>query len=201
MRIRKLSHLLAAMFICFLPATATAGEETTSCISALGFEGSLPELKSALLSAVRKKAGIPDSVQIAEPEYHNGKELGQICISIAAADKEKKDSPSTAKAARDPGPEEMILKTSMSTKPSKFPHRKHQEMFGCEACHHSRTEDYVQLPYTPGMPIEKCIICHNPEFPDPKLNSFKKVGHARCKNCHKTEGVSTKCILCHKQVD
>ena len=102
--------------------------------------------------------------------------------------------------ATDMGPAEMELKTAAAKKPAKFMHKKHQEVFECGDCHHTKTDDGVKATYEEGMEIKKCVTCHNKEnMSNPKLNSFKLAGHGLCKECHKEnkETAPTKCSGCH----
>jgi hypothetical protein len=102
--------------------------------------------------------------------------------------------------AGDTGPVTMELKTVTNKKPARFTHKKHQETFACEQCHHTKTEDGVRSPYIEGMGIKKCAFCHNnTDMTNPKLNSFKLAAHGLCKECHKQNRGSapTKCSGCH----
>ena len=102
--------------------------------------------------------------------------------------------------ARDKGPAEMTLQTADAKKPANFPHAKHQEKYGCDTCHHYMDAEGNQAPCTgDDDPIQKCESCHNKDFKDVKLNSFKNAAHAQCKECHKKEGgnAPTKCTGCH----
>jgi hypothetical protein len=101
--------------------------------------------------------------------------------------------------ASDAGPAEMELKTAAAKKPAKFPHKKHQDSFGCGECHHTQT-DGKQSPYVEDMEIKKCITCHNKEdMSNPKLNTLKVAAHGLCKDCHKKnkDTAPTKCSGCH----
>jgi len=91
------------------------------------------------------------------------------------------------------GPENITLQTESARKPADFPHRRHQESFGCTACHHAKDEIMV---------IDKCGSCHTKEISNPAVNSFKKAAHKLCKDCHKEmnkEGSEApiKCSGCH----
>jgi len=100
----------------------------------------------------------------------------------------------------DTGPEEMVLKTHSGIKSARFPHRSHQAAFDCGQCHHAKSKAGIKLPYSPGMKVEKCVVCHNKEdMVSPKLNNFKLVAHGLCKGCHKKQEDSapTKCSGCH----
>lgn len=99
------------------------------------------------------------------------------------------------------GPEEITLQTAAAKKPAKFPHKKHQDMFKCEECHHTKTADGKKGPYVAGEE-KKCETCHNADFANAALNSLKAVGHAACKECHKKmekegKNAPTKCTGCH----
>ena len=103
-------------------------------------------------------------------------------------------------SAGDSGPEIMELQTVTNKKPARFPHKKHQETFACEQCHHTKTEDGAKSSYVEGMEIKKCAFCHNnDDMTNPKLNSFKLAAHGLCKECHKqNRGLApTKCSGCH----
>ena len=111
----------------------------------------------------------------------------------------------------DPGPEQLVLKSSDSDKkpPAVFPHKTHQEAMECGECHHSMV-DGKQGPYTEGMKIQKCVECHNSEVlagkkkGKHKLDTYKGAAHGNCVDCHKTiakEDSSKKklksCKTCH----
>jgi len=102
-------------------------------------------------------------------------------------------------ASANTGPAEMVLKTAKAKKPAQFPHKKHQDMFKCEECHHTKGADGKQGPYVAGEE-KPCESCHNSSIGNNKLDSFKEVGHANCKECHKAnkdKGAPTKCSGCH----
>jgi len=118
---------------------------------------------------------------------------------------------STLASSSDPGPEDIILKSSDSSKkpPSVFPHIKHQESITCGECHHAMV-DGEKAPYTEGMAIQTCESCHNPDVLGGKtegkykLDTFKGAAHANCLECHKKlakEDASKKklksCKTCH----
>jgi hypothetical protein len=112
----------------------------------------------------------------------------------------------TMMVASELGPEIIKLQTSRKRKPAIFPHRKHQEMWSCDTCHHGKDSDGDQTPYTVGMKIQHCVTCHNPtSMKNKKLNNLKLAGHARCKGCHKRivaetggkAGPIAKCSGCH----
>lgn len=91
------------------------------------------------------------------------------------------------------GPADMTLQTEAARKPATFPHRDHQDMFACTACHHAKEEV---------MTIDKCAGCHTKEISNADVNSYKKAAHKLCKNCHKEvnkEGKAApiKCSGCH----
>ncbi len=103
-------------------------------------------------------------------------------------------------SAANAGPEEITLQSAEAKKPSKFPHKKHQEMYKCEQCHHTMANG-KKGPYAAGEE-KKCETCHNKDFPNPALNSVKAVGHALCKECHKKmekegKAAPNKCTGCH----
>ena len=104
------------------------------------------------------------------------------------------------------GPEIIKLQTARKRKPALFPHRKHQEMWDCEVCHHGKDSEGNQTPYTEGMRIQHCVTCHNPtSMKNKRLNNFMLAAHTRCKGCHKkiveeeggTAGPIAKCSGCH----
>lgn len=109
-----------------------------------------------------------------------------------------------SKAASNPGPETMVLKTGNATKPANFSHKKHQATIKCAECHHLQGADGKQVPWTEGKEIQKCVTCHSEAtMKNPKLNSFKNAAHENCKECHKKEAAAgkaaapTKCTGCH----
>ena len=107
---------------------------------------------------------------------------------------------SDKETATDTGPAEIILKTHEAIRTARFPHSKHQKNFECGKCHHSRSEDGLKYPYVEGMEIKKCVTCHNKDdMSNPKLNNFKLIAHALCKECHKKnkDSAPTKCSGCH----
>jgi predicted CXXCH cytochrome family protein len=99
----------------------------------------------------------------------------------------------------------IIMQTARRRKPAQFPHRKHQDMFKCAACHHGMDSLGGQLPYTEGMDILRCAACHNPaSMENRKLSSLKLAAHTLCKGCHRktvaakgTAGPIDKCTGCH----
>lgn len=107
----------------------------------------------------------------------------------------------TGSMAKDTGPEVITLKTEKAKKPAVFPHKKHQEMMDCATCHHSQDAAGKQIALPEGEHPAKCASCHNKDFPNKKLAGLMKVGHARCKGCHKAghDGKKgpTKCDGCH----
>lgn len=94
------------------------------------------------------------------------------------------------------GPEEITLQSAEAKKPAKFPHKKHQDKFKCEECHHTMSADSKKGPYVAGQE-KKCESCHNKDFKNVDLNSLKGVGHALCKECHKKKGAPVSCTTCH----
>ena len=122
-------------------------------------------------------------------------------------------STSSLALSTDPGPENITLKSSDSSKkdPAIFPHIKHQETLACGECHHAMV-DGKQAPYTEGMEIQKCESCHNSEILGGKkegkyeLDNFKGAGHGNCLECHKkiAKDDSSKkklksCKTCHQK--
>ncbi|NLZ18121.1 MAG: cytochrome c3 family protein [Desulfobulbaceae bacterium] len=109
-------------------------------------------------------------------------------------------------AATDTGPESMILRSTIDPdkKPrtATFPHREHQSRYNCAECHHSMGADGQQIPYVTGQAIAKCESCHNTkvEGMNTEYNTFQKVGHAKCRECHRqTDTKLVKCTVCHKK--
>jgi hypothetical protein len=120
--------------------------------------------------------------------------------------KQGKINSQTMMVASELGPEIIKLQTSRKRKPALFPHRKHQEMWSCETCHHGKDSDGNQTPYVEGMRIQHCVTCHNPtSMKNKKLNNLMLAAHTRCKGCHKkiteeegkTAGPIAKCSGCH----
>ena len=110
-------------------------------------------------------------------------------------------------ATDDKGPAEIILNVD-GTKPATFPHAAHQEKLGnCGACHHYVDKDGVRNPCDDGTAKEyfqKCDTCHNADFANEKLRTWKDIGHGLCKDCHtkmKDAGAPTKCNDCHKKAE
>jgi len=88
-------------------------------------------------------------------------------------------------------------------KPALFPHKAHQDRLkDCGACHHY-VKDNVPAPCDDGTPQEEykqCTACHNADFANEKLRTWKDIGHGLCKACHtkmKADGAPTKCGACH----
>ncbi len=103
------------------------------------------------------------------------------------------------------GPGVIKMQTSRKRKPAMFPHRRHQEMYGCANCHHGRDSEGKKVPYTEGMEIQHCVTCHNQKMENKKLNSLMLASHTKCKGCHKkvvtesgTAGPIAKCMGCHE---
>lgn len=102
------------------------------------------------------------------------------------------------------GPAEIKMQTARNKKPALFPHKKHQEMYGCEVCHHGKDAEGNQTAYTEGMEIQHCVTCHNPDMENSKLTSLMQIAHTKCKGCHKqvveetgVAGPIGKCSGCH----
>ncbi|KPJ99228.1 MAG: hypothetical protein AMK71_10085 [Nitrospira bacterium SG8_35_4] len=103
-------------------------------------------------------------------------------------------------ASADKGPAEITLNAD-GKKPAMFPHAKHQEKNECATCHH-KAVDGKRVPIAEGDTVAKCDTCHNADFANEKLRTFKDIGHGLCKDCHtkkKDEGAPTKCTDCHKK--
>ena len=101
--------------------------------------------------------------------------------------------------AVDKGPATIVLKGGKKGAVT-FNHHKHQEMLKCADCHHGKTADGKQAPYTEGMKIEKCEVCHNKTMANKKLAKPMKAFHVNCKGCHKAKKKGpTKCNQCHKK--
>lgn len=110
---------------------------------------------------------------------------------------------SSSFAEQDKGPAEIMLNVD-GKKPATFPHAAHQEKLGdCGTCHHYVDKDGVRNPCDDGSPKEyfnKCDSCHNADFANEKLRTWKDIGHGLCKTCHtkmKADGAPTKCGACH----
>ena len=106
-------------------------------------------------------------------------------------------------AELDKGPAEITLNAD-GKKPAVFPHAAHQEKLGdCGTCHHYVDKDGIRNPCDDGTPQEyfaKCDSCHNADFANEKLRTWKDIGHGLCKDCHtkmKDQGAPTKCGDCH----
>jgi hypothetical protein len=105
----------------------------------------------------------------------------------------------------DKGPAEITVNAdskSEKPKPAFFPHAKHQEREACGTCHHYQDDAGAQVPCDDDSldKIAKCDTCHNAEFKNEKLRTWKKIGHGLCKACHtkmKADGAPTKCGACH----
>jgi hypothetical protein len=106
------------------------------------------------------------------------------------------------------GPAVIKMQTARKKKPAMFPHRMHQEMYGCEVCHHGSDDAGNKVAYTEGMAIQHCVTCHNPKMGNKKLNNLMQASHVKCKGCHKkvvaesgTAGPIGKCSGCHNVPD
>ena len=119
----------------------------------------------------------------------------------------------SAIATDDPGPADITLSDSTSSKPkpAQFPHKMHQDKFKCAECHHGMADGKL-VPYTEGMKIEKCVTCHTGDTlagkmkDKHKLDTLKGAGHGNCLECHKEmaakdpalkEKKIDKCAACH----
>jgi hypothetical protein len=113
-----------------------------------------------------------------------------FCFALVTADT----------ASANAGDADMVLKTAAAKKPAAFPHKKHQDMYPCAECHHG-ADAGKQAPYVAGEE-KKCESCHNADFGNAKLNSFKAAAHENCKKCHEAaakegKNAPTKCAGCH----
>lgn len=112
----------------------------------------------------------------------------------------------------DPGPADLLLKSEgeMKKPPAVFPHKAHQDAFGCGDCHHGMSADGAQVPYEDGQEIGKCTSCHNAEKlagktkGKLKLDTYKGAAHGNCLECHKAVAKKDeskkdlkKCATCH----
>ena len=108
-------------------------------------------------------------------------------------------------AEADKGPADITLNAdskSEKPKPAQFPHAAHQEKFSCAECHHYQDDAGAQVVCGDDSldKIAKCDTCHNAEFKNEKLRTWKDIGHGNCKSCHKKmkeDGAPTKCAACH----
>ena len=109
---------------------------------------------------------------------------------------------SVSLAEQDKGKPEITLNAD-GKKAAVFPHAKHQEKFGgdCGKCHHYVDEAGIRSACDdPSDPVAKCVTCHNADFANEKLRTWKDIGHGLCKACHtmmKAEGAPAKCGACH----
>lgn len=116
--------------------------------------------------------------------------------------------------AVDPGPADITMTdaTSAKPKPAQFPHKAHQDAFGCAECHHSMDADGKKVDYVDGQAIGKCADCHNADklagrmMDKLDLGTLKGAGHGNCLECHKAmakekpelaERKIDKCAACH----
>ena len=101
----------------------------------------------------------------------------------------------------DNGPAEITLNAD-GKKPAVFPHAAHQAKNACGECHHYQDDAGAQVACGDDSldKIAKCDTCHNAEFKNEKLRTWKDIGHGNCKACHtkmKADGAPTKCGGCH----
>ena len=101
----------------------------------------------------------------------------------------------------DKGPADITLNTD-GKKPAVFPHAAHQARLACGECHHYQDDAGAQTACMDDTldKIAKCDTCHNANFANEKLRTWKDIGHGNCKSCHtkmKDEGAPTKCGACH----
>ncbi|MDX1775651.1 MAG: cytochrome c3 family protein [Desulfobulbales bacterium] len=101
-------------------------------------------------------------------------------------------------AEADKGPESITMNAD-GKKAAEFPHKAHQGKNECSVCHH-KSVDGKKAPIAEGDAIAKCDTCHNADFANEKLRTWKDIGHGLCKDCHtkmKDAGAPTKCGACH----
>jgi len=103
----------------------------------------------------------------------------------------------------DKGSAEIIMGAD-GKKPATFPHAAHQERNECGTCHHYADDSGAQVACMDDTldKIQKCDTCHNADFANEKLRTWKDIGHGLCKDCHtkmKADGAPTKCGDCHKK--
>jgi hypothetical protein len=112
--------------------------------------------------------------------------------------------PVTTHAAGLKAPENEIILEG-EKKSARFSHPVHLDIgLDCVACHHNSDKQPLTADDIAAMENGqqlRCANCHNKDFANPKLQTFKAVAHARCKTCHK-QGVDgkagpTKCSGCH----
>ena len=101
----------------------------------------------------------------------------------------------------DNGPADITLNAD-GKKPAVFPHATHQEKITCGECHHYQDDAGAQVACMDDSldKIAKCDSCHNADFANEKLRTWKDIGHGNCKACHtkmKDQGAPTKCAGCH----
>ena len=101
----------------------------------------------------------------------------------------------------DKGPADITLNAD-GKKPAIFPHAAHQEKNKCAECHHYQDDVGAAVACSDDTldKIAKCDTCHNAEFKNEKLRTWKDIGHGNCKSCHKKmkeDGAPTKCAACH----
>jgi len=103
----------------------------------------------------------------------------------------------------DNGPESIELNAG-GKKVAVFPHKAHQEKNACGTCHHYQDDAGARVACGDDSldKIKKCDTCHNADFANEKLRTWKDIGHGLCKDCHtkmKEEGAPTKCGACHSK--
>ena len=105
----------------------------------------------------------------------------------------------------DNGDAEIIMNAD-GKKSATFPHAAHQERSECGTCHHYQDDAGAQVACGDDSldKIAKCDTCHNADFANEKLRTWKQIGHGLCKDCHtkmKADGAPTKCGACHKKIE
>ena len=97
----------------------------------------------------------------------------------------------------DNGPERITLANNGVTRSILFDHRAHQRITECASCHHFVDDSGIIVAYSSKLETGKCVACHNRDFNNEKLNTFKKVGHVLCRECHAANGLNSSCKTCH----
>jgi hypothetical protein len=97
----------------------------------------------------------------------------------------------------DNGPERITLANKGRNRSILFDHRAHQRITECATCHHFVDDSDNVVAHSSKLETRKCVACHNNNSKNQKLNSFKKVGHVLCRECHQVNDRKTSCKTCH----
>ena len=112
--------------------------------------------------------------------------------------------PGSGAAAGIKAPENEIILAG-EKKSARFSHPAHLNIgLDCAVCHHNSDKQPLTAADIEALESSeqlRCASCHNKDFANPELQTFKAVAHIRCKECHK-QGVDgktgpTKCTDCH----